>query len=33
MSEREQLAGFHKTISEQLNARLEESPRFFFLRD
>ena len=27
---RELLAGFHKTISEQLNARLEESPRFFW---
>ena len=30
-SERENLAGFHKTISEQLNARLGESPRFFGL--
>jgi hypothetical protein len=30
MSKRDQLAGFHKTISEQLNARLEESPRFFW---
>ncbi len=28
-SEREGLAQFHKTISEQLNARLAESPRFF----
>jgi hypothetical protein len=27
---RDQLAGFHKTISEQLNARLAESPRFFW---
>ena len=27
---REQLAGFHQTISEQLNARLAESPRFFW---
>lgn len=30
MSRRDQLAGFHQTISEQLNARLEESPRFFW---
>ena len=30
MSERDQLAGFHHTISEQLNARLSESPRFFW---
>ena len=29
-NKREQLAGFHKTISEQLNARLAESPRFFW---
>ena len=28
--ERKQLAGFHQTISQQLNARLEESPRFFW---
>ena len=27
---RDQLAGFHRTISEQLNARLSESPRFFW---
>ena len=27
---RKLLAGFHKTISEQLNARLAESPRFFW---
>ena len=30
-SERESLAGFHKTISEQLNTRLAESPKFFGL--
>ena len=29
-NKREQLAGFHQTISEQLNARLTESPRFFW---
>lgn len=28
--ERDQLAGFHQTISQQLNARLAESPRFFW---
>ena len=27
---RDQLADFHHTISEQLNARLSESPRFFW---
>ena len=27
---RDQLAGFHCTISQQLNARLAESPRFFW---
>src|SRR5260370_28970020 len=27
----ERLAGFHQTISEQLNARLAESPRFFWV--
>jgi hypothetical protein len=31
MNRREQLAGFHHTISEQLNARLSESPKFFGL--
>jgi hypothetical protein len=31
MSERDQLAGFHRVISEQLNARLAESPRFFWV--
>ncbi len=30
MNHRELLAGFHHTISEQLNARLAESPRFFW---
>jgi hypothetical protein len=30
MGERDQLAGFHRVISEQLNARLAESPRFFW---
>jgi hypothetical protein len=30
MNERDQLATFHQTISKQLNARLEESPRFFW---
>lgn len=30
-SERERLAGFHHTISEQLNSRLSESPKFFGL--
>lgn len=30
MSRRDQLAGFHQTISKQLNARLAESPRFFW---
>jgi hypothetical protein len=30
VSRRDQLAGFHQTISKQLNARLEESPRFFW---
>lgn len=29
--EKELLAGFHHTISEQLNARLSESPKFFGL--
>ena len=29
-AKRTQLAGFHRTISEQLNARLAESPRFFW---
>lgn len=28
-SERQNLAQFHRTVSEQLNARLAESPRFF----
>src|SRR3989304_4467276 len=28
-AQKARLAGFHKTISEQLNARLAESPRFF----
>ena len=27
---RDQLAGFHRTISQQLSARLAESPRFFW---
>ena len=30
MNEQDRLAGFHHTISEQLNARLEDSPRFFW---
>lgn len=30
MNRPENLAEFHRTISEQLNARLEESPRFFW---
>lgn len=30
MDQQEKLADFHRTISEQLNARLEESPRFFW---
>ncbi len=30
MSKRDELATFHQTISKQLNARLEESPRFFW---
>jgi hypothetical protein len=30
MDQQERLADFHRTISEQLNARLEESPRFFW---
>ncbi len=30
-NEKELLAGFHHTISEQLNARLSESPKFFGL--
>jgi len=30
MSKRDELAGYHHTISEQLNARLAESPRFFW---
>src|SRR5713101_2090467 len=28
--EHDRLAGFHRTISDQLNARLVESPRFFW---
>jgi hypothetical protein len=31
MDEKELLAGFHHTISEQLNSRLSESPKFFGL--
>lgn len=31
MDNKDRLAGFHHTISEQLNARLEESPRFFWV--
>ena len=31
MNQREQLTEFHHTISEQLNARLSESPKFFGL--
>lgn len=30
LDQQESLAEFHRTISEQLNARLEESPRFFW---
>ena len=30
MDYRDRLAGFHRTISDQLNARLAESPRFFW---
>jgi hypothetical protein len=30
MDQQEGLAQFHRTISEQLNSRLEESPRFFW---
>jgi|SRR5713101_6692878 len=30
MDQQERLADFHRTISEQLNSRLEESPRFFW---
>jgi hypothetical protein len=30
MDQHEKLPEFHRTISEQLNARLEESPRFFW---
>ena len=30
LKKRDQLAGFHQTISKQLNARLAESPRFFW---
>src|SRR5712691_9575156 len=30
MADQKQLADFHRTISEQLNSRLEESPRFFW---
>src|SRR5208337_3078307 len=30
MDDKGRLAGFHQTISQQLNARLEESPRFFW---
>src|SRR6267154_4355384 len=30
MDQQDKLAEFHRTISEQLNARLEESPRFFW---
>ena len=28
---RDLLAGFHRTLSDQLNARLSESPRFFWV--
>ena len=31
MSDRDRLADFHRTLSEQLNARLAESPRFFWV--
>lgn len=31
MSERDRLAEFHRTLSEQLNSRLSESPKFFWV--